>query len=129
MDIALSYDVIGAAMEVHSALGPGLLESLYKKALCKELQLRGHDVKMEYPVKVFYKGEEIGHNLKVDLLVDGELVVELKSVEDVHPVFFKQTTSYLRILNKKFGLLINFNEISLKEGIHRVVNPYYSDKL
>ena len=127
MDIdRLTYDVIGAAMEVHSALGPGLLESLYQKALCLELKERGHEVVAEYPVEVFYKGLKLSDNLRVDLFVDNELVVELKSVEELNPIHFKQTSSYLRILDKQIGLLINFNVASLKDGINRIINPYYN---
>lgn len=121
----LTFDVIGASMEVHSILGPGLLESLYQKALYKELLLRGHKVVSEKPVEVYYKGEKISDNLKIDLYVDDELIVELKSVEQINPIHYKQTSSYLRLLNKQIGLLINFNEISLKDGVHRVINPYY----
>ena len=112
-------------MEVHSILGPGLLESLYQKAMFKELLLRGHKVILEKPVDVFYKGEKISDNLRIDLFVDDELVVELKSVEQINPIHYKQTSTYLRLMNKEIGLLINFNEISLKDGVHRVINPYY----
>ena len=126
MDIDnLTFDVIGAAMEVHSTLGPGLLESLYQRALAQELKLRGHNVIMERPIEVFYKGEKISDNLKADLFVDDELVVELKSVESLNPIHFKQTTTYLHLLNKPIGLLINFNVVSLRDGVSRVVNPYY----
>ena len=121
----LTYDVIGAAMEVHSALGPGLLESLYQKALAHELKLRGHNVIMERPIEVFYKGVKISENFKADLYVDDELVVELKSVETINPIHFKQTTTYLRLLNKPFGLLINFNVVSLKNGVYRIINPSF----
>lgn len=121
----LTFEVIGAAMEVHSVLGPGLLESLYQKAMFKELLLRGHKVILEKPVDVFYKGEKISDNLKIDLFVDDELIVELKSIEQINPIHYKQTSTYLRLLNKEIGLLINFNEISLKDGVHRVINPYY----
>lgn len=122
----LTYEVIGAAMEVHSILGPGLLESIYQKALVKELTLRGHDVKTECQVIVAYKNEIISDHLRMDMIVDNELIVELKSVEELHPVHFKQTATYLRIYNKEIGLLINFNVLSLKDGIHRVINPYYN---
>lgn len=120
----LTFDVIGAAMEVHSVLGPGLLESLYQKAMFKELLLRGHKVILEKPVDVFYKGEKISDNLRIDLFVDDELIVELKSIEQINPIHYKQTSTYLRLLNKPIGLLINFNEISLKDGVHRIINPY-----
>ncbi len=121
----LTFDIIGAAMEVHSFLGPGLLESLYQKAMFKELQLRGHKVILEKPVDVFYKGEKICDNLRIDLFVDDELIVELKSVEQINPIHYKQTSTYLRLLDKQVGLLLNFNEISMKDGVHRVINPYY----
>ncbi len=121
----LTFDVIGAAMEVHSVLGPGLLESLYQRALAQELKLRGHSVILERPIEVFYKGEKISDNLKADLFVDDELVVELKSVESLNPIHFKQTATYLHLLNKPIGLLINFNVVSLRDGVSRVVNPYY----
>ena len=121
----LTFDVIGAAMEVHSVLGPGLLESLYQRALAQELKLRGHSVIQERPIEVFYKGEKISDNLKADLFVDDELVVELKSVESLNPIHFKQTATYLHLLNKPIGLLINFNVVSLRDGVSRVANPYY----
>lgn len=126
LDENLTYEVIGAAMEVHSILGPGLLESLYQKALVKELLLRGHRVKTECPVLLEYKKEIISDNLRMDLLVDDELIIELKSVEELNPIHFKQTSTYLRIYNKEVGLLINFNVLSLKDGVHRVINPYYN---
>jgi len=125
MENDLTYSIIGAAIEVHNLLGPGLLESLYQKALAKELVLRGHKVEVEKNIDVFYKGEKISDNLRIDLLVDDEIIVELKSVEFLLPVHFKQTSSYLRILKKEVGLLINFNVLSLKDGVNRVINPYF----
>jgi GxxExxY protein len=116
----LSYKVIGAAMEVHRLLGPGYLESVYEEALCVELGLRGILFARQYPVSVAYKGHPVGDS-RLDLLVDGKLVVELKAVESLQAIHKAQVISYLRATGCKLGLLINFNVIALRNGIQRVI--------
>ena len=120
----LSYKVIGCAIEVHRSLGPGLLESVYEKALIHELKLNNIPVKSQVEVKVSYKGSDIGEGLRLDLLVDEQLIVELKSVDDFKPVHHKQLLTYLKLMNKQLGLLINFNVCNLTDGVKRIVNNY-----
>lgn len=120
----ITYEIINCAYEVHNYLGPGLLESVYQKALVHELKLRGFKVSYEVPVDIDYKGINVGDNLRLDILVDDEVVVELKSVENVQPVHKKQLLTYLKLLDLHVGLLINFNVALLREGITRIVNNY-----
>lgn len=112
----LIYEVIGASMEVYNVLGPGLLESVYEKALLYELKLRGLKVSSQIPVNIEYKGIIIGSDLRLDIIVEDILIVELKSVESLLPVHFKQIRTYMRLLNKPMGLLINFNVSDFKNG-------------
>lgn len=120
----LSYQVIGCALEVYKNLGPGLLESIYEKALIHELTQKGMTVKTQVEVEMNYKGVNVGEGLRLDLLVNDELIVELKSVEELKPVHYKQLLTYLKLMNKHVGLLINFNVNDLMDGIKRVVNGY-----
>ena len=118
----LARSVIGAEIEVHRRMGPGLEESLYHGGLCVELRLRQVEFGRQVEVPVLYKGEMIGKR-KLDLLVGGRLIVELKAVEVLTPLHIAQLRTYLKITNLKLGLLINFNTIILKDGIKRVINP------
>ena len=118
----LSYKIIGSAMEVYKTLGPGLLESAYEKALVHELNLAGIPVQSQVGVEMSYKGVNIGEGLRLDLLVDNQIIVELKSVEELKPVQHKQLLTYLRLMDKRLGLLINFNVTDIMQGIKRVVN-------
>ena len=120
----LSGIVIGAAIEVHKTLGPGLLESVYQTCMLKELYIRGIWVESEAPVTVKYKGDVITEAYRVDLLDDNRLVVELKAVDRVSDVHKAQLLTYLRLMNKKLGLLINFNELVVSKGIKRVINNF-----
>ena len=120
----LSKEVIGAAIEVHKNLGPGLLESVYQNCLFLELKSKGIDFKAQAVVPILYKGMEIKKEFILDFLIEDILVVELKSVETVLPVHKAQTLTYLRLANKSLGLLINFNETQLKDGITRIVNNF-----
>ena len=120
----LSYKVIGCAMEVYNTLGPGLLESAYEKALMHELQLNGLSVASQVPIGMSYKGVNIGEGLRIDLLIEDSLIVELKSVEELKPIHFKQLLTYLKLANKHTGLLINFNVNDFRDGIKRVINGY-----
>ena len=121
---SLSYQVIGCALEVYKILGPGLLESVYEKALIHELTLKGMTVKSQVEVARNYKGVNVGEGLRLDLLVNDELIVELKSVEELKPVHYKQLLTYLKLMDKPVGLLINFNVNDLMDGIKRVRNGY-----
>ena len=123
----LSYRVIGCALEVYKTLGPGLLESVYEKALVVELTNKGIKAERQVPVNIFYKGVELGEGLRIDVLVEDSLVVELKSVDTLNKVHYKQLLTYLKITNKRVGLLINFNENNLMDGIKRIVNNYPSN--
>lgn len=131
----ISNDVIGAAIEVHKALGPGLLESCYQTALAYKLTLRGHNVKTEGKVPIMYKGIDLSssidgvHSLRYDMIVDDCIVIELKSAEEIKPVHFKQLLTYLRFLNIPIGLLFNFNVNNLmREGFGRVVYGFEKDE-
>ena len=120
----LSGAIIAASIEVHEVLGAGLLEGMYEAALFHELRLRGISVQKQLEVPVFYKGVSLTHALRLDLLVENTIVVELKSVEVVLPVHKAQLLSYLRLTKRQLGLLINFNTPQLKNGVHRIVNSY-----
>jgi GxxExxY protein len=117
----LTGGVIGAAIEVHKALGPGLLESAYKMCLMIELKERNIDYKHEMMLPIKYKGHQVDFGFRVDLLIENEIVVELKSVEQILPVHEAQLLTYMRLLNKHVGLLINFNVPILKRGIKRLL--------
>ena len=121
-DNELSGLVIGSAIEVYKALGPGLLESVYQSCMMKELRIRGVLVESEVPVTVEYKGDVITQAYRVDMLIDNQLVVELKVVDRLTAVHKAQLLTYLRLMNKKLGLLINFNELVVKNGIKRLIN-------
>ncbi|MEG2820532.1 MAG: GxxExxY protein [Muribaculaceae bacterium] len=122
MQDPLSFKVIGCAMEVYKTLGPGLLESVYERALKHELELNGLRVECQVPITVNYKGIIIGDALKLDILIEDSLIIELKSVEELKPVHYKQLLTYLKLTNKKIGLLINFNVNDLMTGIKRIAN-------
>ena len=114
--------IIGAAITVHKELGPGLLESVYECCLIEELQQTGLKVQSQVPVPILYKGEVLNKNFILDLLVENCVVVELKAIEDLCPVHEAQLLTYLKLSGKKIGLLINFNVVTLKDGIRRRVN-------
>lgn len=118
----ISAEIIRAAIQVHKAVGPGLLESVYEAALAYDLRAMGYQVATQVPVPFIYKEvrQEVGY--KIDLLVEQKVIVELKSMERLAPLHFAQTLTYLRLADKRLGLLINFNVYLLKEGIHRIVN-------
>lgn len=115
----LTYEIIGAAIEVHRALGPGLLESTYRECLCRELALRSINFRRECGVPLQYKGIHLDCGYRCDLLVADLVVVEIKAVEALAPVHDAQLLTYLRVGGWKVGLLINFNVLVLKDGIHR----------
>lgn len=118
----ITYQIRGAIYDVYKALGPGLLESIYEEALAYELEQRGLKVERQKPVPVHYKGIVLKTELRLDLLVEDKVIVELKSVDEIKPVFSKQLLTYLRLLNKKVGLLINFNTDNILKSIYRIAN-------
>ena len=123
-DSVLSGQVIGAAIEVHRLLGPGLLESAYELALERELGMLGFDVRRQVPVPLQYKGVNLGDGFRIDMLVNELLLIEIKAVEQLIPLHEAQLLTYLRLAGKRHGLLINFNVAALKNGIKRVVNGF-----
>jgi GxxExxY protein len=118
----LSGLVIGAAIDVHSVLGPGMLEAVYANALAYEIRQLGLDVRQEVRYPLIYKGIEINVAFRADIVVEDKLILEIKSVERMHEIFLLQTLTYLKVSGLKLGLLINFNNKLLKDGIHRVVH-------
>ncbi len=118
----ISKNIIGAAIEVHKFLGPGLLESAYSSCLSRELTLQGLNYICEMPLDIIYKGEKIDASYRLDFFVENRIIVEIKSVEKLLPIHDAQLLSYLRISKNKLGLLINFNTTLLKYGIKRLVN-------
>ena len=112
----LIYEAIGASFEVYNAFGPGLLESVYEKALIQELKLRGLKVASQVPVDLIYKGVSVGADLRLDVIVEDTLIIELKSVEALAPVHFKQIRTYMKLLEKPTGLLVNFDVSDFKQG-------------
>jgi len=120
--LALSERVIGMAMDVHRHLGPGLLESAYEECLCQELEQGGIGFTRQAPVAVLYKGLRLNCAYRLDLLIEGELVVEIKAVDKLAPIHEAQLLTYLRLSALRVGLLMNFNTTRLKDGLRRMVN-------
>lgn len=117
----VSGQIVDAAYQVHLNLGPGLLESVYQKCLLIELRERNLTVVTEVQLPLKYKGQNVDSNLRIDMLVEDEIIIELKAVEQMLPVFESQLLTYLKLSNKRLGLLINFNVSLIKNGIKRVV--------
>jgi len=120
----LTGKVIGLAMEVHSTLGPGLLESAYKECLFHKIQKTGLAVEKEKPLPLIYEEVKLDCGYRIDRLVENQLLLELKSVEALNDLHLAQTRTYLRVGNYKLGLLINFNVLRLKDGVKRVINGF-----
>lgn len=118
----LTEKVIGAAMEVHRALGPGLLESAYETCLARELAIQGIAFEQQVELPVVYRGVPLSCGYRLDFLVEGELILELKAVEELLPIHEAQFLTYLKLSDKRIGLLINFNVALLKQGLRRIVN-------
>jgi GxxExxY protein len=123
----LSGLVIKAAIAVHRALGPGLLESVYQVCLLQELRDLGLRVEEQVAVPIIYKGNRLANDLRIDLLVDDRIVVEVKAVLELHPIHTAQLLTYLKLTDKKLGLLINFNVEKLVDGIERKMNGYLEE--
>jgi GxxExxY protein len=120
----LSKEVIGAAIEVHRVLGPGLLESTYEECLCRELALRGITFERQVSLPVEYKGVKLDCGHRLDVFVEKFLILEIKSVESLEPIHTAQLLTYLRLKNCHLGLLLNFNCAVMKQGIKRVINGF-----
>lgn len=120
----IAKEIIDAALKVHKALGPGLLESIYEAALFYELRKRELEVTRQQAIKVIYDGQDLGLGFRADLIVENCVIIELKSVSMLVDVHKKQLLSYLKLTDKWLGLLINFNVNLLKDGIVRIVNGY-----
>ena len=116
----IAHLIIGAAIDVHKALGPGFLEAVYEKALCIELGYRKINYSQQHPIQLLYRGQNIGEG-RLDILVEHRLIVELKAVEQLLPIHTAQVISYLKATEYPLGLLINFNVPILKQGIKRII--------
>lgn len=123
----ISHVVVGEAIRIHRELGPGLLESVYELVLAESLARRGFHVARQLPVDIVYDGMSLGGAFRVDLLIERQLVIEVKSVEALTRVHAKQLLTYLRLMKKPVGLLLNFSGLTMKEGIRRLVNDYRPD--
>ena len=124
----IATQIVDAAVQIHTHLGPGLLESAYEILLAKDLERRGLQVERQKALAVEFRGIRIDDAFRVDLLVGGSVIVELKSVERLAPVHWKQVLTYLRLLDLRLGFLINFGELRLKDGLHRVALRYHPSR-
>jgi len=123
MDInQLSSKIIGAAIEVHRTLGPGLLESAYEECLCYELELRRIKFERQRSLPIIYKGRRLDCGYRLDIIIENKIITELKSIEKIEPIHKAQLLSYLKLSGQKLGLLLNFNVSVMKDGIVRLVN-------
>ena len=118
----LAYKIIGLAVEVHNALGPGLLESAYQECLYYKINKEGLEVQKEKAITLIYEAVKLDCGYRIDLLVENKLVIEIKSVETINDIHLAQTLTYLKLGNYKLGLLMNFNTLLLKSGIKRIIN-------
>lgn len=121
-DNQLSYQIRGAIFEVYNTLGPGLLETVYEEALCYELQQYGLKVERQLEVPIRYKEASLSTPLRLDVIVEDQIIIELKSVKELLDVHYKQLLTYLRLMNKSLGILVNFNTDDISSSIRRVIN-------
>ena len=121
---SITETIIGAAIQVHRELGPGLLESAYEACLEYEITNRGRRVEKQVPVPVVYRGVNLECGYRLDLLVDGKVIVELKTLDKIIPIHEAQLLSYLKLMNLHVGLLLNFRAITMKEGVKRIVRDF-----
>ena len=121
IDAVLTEKIIGAAIEVHKYWGPGLIESIYEKSLVHELILQGVEIQNQVPLKLNYKNLVLMDDFRIDLMVEGKIIIELKAVKEVAPVHEAQLLTYLKLSNCRIGLLFNFNVIKLRDGIRRFI--------
>ena len=120
----LSSKIIGAAIEVHKTLGPGLLESAYEECLCHELSIQGLLFEKQKPLSVDYKGKKLDCGYRMDIVVEKEVIIELKSCEKIEPIHKAQLLTYLKLSGLNLGLILNFNVPLMRDGIVRIVNEY-----
>ena len=120
----ITYNIIGAIYKVYVALGPSLLESVYEEALAYQLEMNGLKVERQVHVPIFYEGKQLANDLRLDLLVEGQIIVELKAVKELLDTHYKQLLTYLRLSNLHIGLLVNFQTADIKHNIHKVINEY-----
>ena len=118
----ISYDIRGAAFKVYNNLGPGMLESVYEHALCFELEKMGHQVKTQVGIPVSYQQSKMELGFRLDILVDSLVIIEVKSVDQLADIHHKQLLTYLKLTGLKLGILINFNTMSIKDSMIRIVN-------
>ena len=118
----ISKEVVDAAYKIHTTLGPGLLESVYEVTMAYELRKRGLNVVRQMPVPLIYEDISFEEGYRLDLLVEDKVIVEIKSIDEIHPIHKRQLLTYLRLQDKRLGLLINFNEDLIRDGITRIVN-------
>lgn len=124
----LGYDIVGAAIEVHKHLGPGLLESIYEECLVMELELRNFEVKRQNRVPVVYKGKTVKEDLRIDILVNDLIIVEIKAVQEMKPIFEAQLLTYMKLSEISKGFLINFNTINITQyGLKPMVNDLFEN--
>ena len=123
----LNYKIVGSAIEVHKQLGPGLLESIYEECLYEELLMRGLHPQRQVNIPVLYKGKQVKNDLRIDLLVNDIIILELKSVNEMNPLFEAQLMTYMKLAEKPKGLLINFNVTKLTDGIIPIVNKIFAN--
>ena len=121
-DNQLSYQIRGAIYEVYNTLGPGLLETVYEEALCFDLHQRGLKVERQLEVPIRYKEASLSTPLRLDVIVEDQIIIELKSVKELLDVHYKQLLTYLRLMNKSLGILVNFNTDDISSSIRRVIN-------
>lgn len=129
MDTDIAYQVVGSAMDVYRKLGPGLLESVYQRAMMIELDNRCLLAEEEVPINILYDGNNLGLGFRMDILVENTIVVELKSVSQLEKIHFKQLQTHLKLANKRIGYLINFNtdKFTIGNSIHKIINRDYSE--
>ncbi|CAM3436117.1 GxxExxY protein [Aequorivita lipolytica] len=120
----LSSKIIGACIEVHKQLGPGLLESTYEVCLAHELRTLGLEFKQQVPLPVIYKGIKLNAGYRIDMIVEERIIIEIKSIEVLAPIHTAQILTYLKLKELKLGLLINFNSVKVVDGIKRIINGY-----
>lgn len=118
----ITYEIRSAIYDVYKEIGPGLLESVYEEALCFELEQRGLSIERQKQVPVIYKGSRLKTDLRLDILVEDKVIIELKSVEEMKKVFSKQLLTYLRLMDKRIGILVNFNTDNILTSITRIAN-------
>ena len=118
----IAKEVVDAAVKIHTKLGPGLLESVYEAVLTRELERRGLRVERQVPIPIEYEGLKFDEGFRADIIVEGKVILELKSVEQLAKVHYKQLSTYLKLADKRLGLLLNFGADLMKEGIKRIAN-------